>query len=62
MRKEKIIIGTLILTIATTSVRFVGMFFRIYLANTIGRKEWVLSIFFFFFLMVTLATWNQGSY
>jgi stage V sporulation protein B len=58
MKKEKIIIGTLILTIATTSVRFVGMFFRIYLANTIGSEgiglyQLILS---FYFLMVTLAT------
>ena len=58
MRKEKIIIGTLILTIATTSVRFVGMFFRIYLANTIGSEGMGLYqlILSFFFLMVTLAT------
>ena len=58
MKKEKIIIGTLILTVATTSVRFVGMFFRIYLANTLGSEgiglyQLILSIFF---LMVTLAT------
>ena len=58
MKKEKIIIGTLILTIATTSVRFVGMFFRIYLANTIGSEgiglyQLVLS---FYFLMITFAT------
>jgi len=58
MKKEKIIIGTLMLTVATTSVRFVGMFFRIYLANTIGSEgiglyQLILS---FFFLMVTLAT------
>lgn len=58
MRKEKIIIGTLILTVATTTVRFVGMFFRIYLANTLGAEgiglyQLILS---FYFLMVTLAT------
>ena len=58
MKREKIIIGTLILTVATTSVRFVGMFFRIYLANTLGSEgiglyQLILSIFF---LMVTLAT------
>jgi len=58
MKREKIIIGTLILSIATTSVRFVGMFFRIYLANTIGSEgiglyQLILS---FYFLMVTLAT------
>ena len=58
MKKEKIIIGTLILTVATTSVRFVGMFFRIYLANTLGAEgiglyQLILS---FYFLMVTLAT------
>lgn len=58
MKKEKIIIGTLILTVATTSVRLVGMFFRIYLANTLGAEgiglyQLILS---FYFLMVTLAT------
>jgi stage V sporulation protein B len=58
MKKRKIIIGTLILTVATTSVRFVGMFFRIYLANTLGAEgiglyQLILS---FYFLMVTLAT------
>ena len=58
MKREKIIIGTLILTVATTSVRFVGMFFRIYLANTLGAEgiglyQLVLS---FYFLAVTLAT------
>ncbi|MDD2397504.1 MAG: polysaccharide biosynthesis protein [Tissierellia bacterium] len=58
MKREKIIIGTLILTVATTSVRLVGMFFRIYLANTLGSEgiglyQLILSIFF---LMVTLAT------
>lgn len=58
MKKEKIILGTLILTVATTSVRFVGMFFRIYLANTLGAEgiglyQLILS---FYFLTVTLAT------
>lgn len=58
MKRKKIIIGTLILTVATTSVRFVGMFFRIYLANTLGAEgiglyQLILS---FYFLMVTLAT------
>ena len=58
MKKRKIIIGTLILTVATTSVRFVGMFFRIYLANTLGAEgiglyQLILS---FYFLMITLAT------
>ncbi len=58
MKREKIIIGTLILTVATTSVRFVGMFFRIYLANTIGSEGMGLYqlILSFYFLMVTLAT------
>lgn len=58
MRKEKIIIGTLILTAATGSVRFVGMFFRIYLANTLGAEGMGLYqlILSFYFLMVTLAT------
>lgn len=58
MRKESIILGTLILTVATTIVRVVGMVFRIYLANTLGAEgiglyQLVLSIYF---LMVTLAT------
>lgn len=58
MKRKKIIIGTLILTVATTSVRFVGMFFRIYLANTLGAEgiglyQLILS---FYFLMITLAT------
>lgn len=58
MRKESIIIGTLILTVATTVVRVVGMLFRIYLANTLGAEgiglyQLILSIYF---LMVTLAT------
>ncbi|HAQ42197.1 MAG TPA: hypothetical protein DCM73_16135 [Clostridiales bacterium] len=58
MKKESIIVGTLILTAATTIVRVVGMLFRIYLANTLGAEgiglyQLVLS---FYFLMVTLAT------
>lgn len=58
MRKESIILGTLILTVATTIVRVVGMLFRIYLANTLGAEgiglyQLILSIYM---LMVTLAT------
>lgn len=58
MRKESIIVGTLILTVATTIVRVVGMLFRIYLANVLGAEgiglyQLILSIYF---LMVTLAT------
>ena len=58
MKRKKIIIGTLILTVATASVRFVGMFFRIYLANTLGAEGMGLYqlILSFYFLMVTLAT------
>ena len=58
MKRGKILIGTLILTIAITSVRFVGMFFRIYLAKTIGPEGMGLYqlILSFYFLMVTLAT------
>ncbi len=58
MKKRKIIMGTLILTLATASVRFVGMFFRIYLANTIGAEGMGLYqlILSFYFLMLTLAT------
>lgn len=58
MKKQNIILGTLILTIATTIVRFVGFFFRIYLANVLGSEgiglyQLILS---FYMLMVTLAT------
>lgn len=58
MRRESIIWGTLILTVATTIVRIVGMLFRIYLANTLGAEgiglyQLILSIYM---LMVTLAT------
>lgn len=58
MKKEGIIIGTLILTVATTIIRVVGMFFRIYLANVLGAEgmglyQLILSIYF---LMITLAT------
>ncbi len=58
MRKESIILGTLILTVATTIVRVVGMLFRIYLANVLGAEgiglyQLILSIYM---LMVTLAT------
>lgn len=58
MRKESIIIGTLILTVATTIVRVVGMLFRIYIANALGSEgiglyQLILSMYM---LMVTLAT------
>lgn len=58
MKKESIILGTLILTVATTIVRVVGMLFRIYLANTLGAEgiglyQLILSIYF---LMITIAT------
>lgn len=58
MKKESIIFGTLVLTVATTIVRVVGMLFRIYLANTLGAEglglyQLILSMYF---LMITLAT------
>lgn len=58
MKKENIIIGTLILTAATTLTRLIGFVFRIYLANTMGAEgmglyQLTLS---FYMLMVTLAT------
>lgn len=58
MKKEKLIVGTLVLTAATTIVRIVGMAFRIYLANMLGAVgmglyQLILSVYF---LMVTLAT------
>jgi stage V sporulation protein B len=58
MRTKNIIVGTLILTAATTIVRVVGMLFRIYLANTLGAEgiglyQLILTIYM---LMVTFAT------
>ena len=58
MKKESIIVGTLILTVATTIVRVVGMLFRIYLANVLGAEgiglyQLILTIYL---AMVTLAT------
>lgn len=58
MRKKTIVVATLILTLATTIIRIVGMIFRIYLANVLGAEgiglyQLILS---FYFLMVTLAT------
>ena len=58
MKKDGIILGTLVLTVATTIVRIVGMLFRIYLANILGAEgmgvfQLILS---FYLLMVTLAT------
>lgn len=58
MKKDGIILGTLVLTAATTIVRIVGMLFRIYLANILGAEgiglyQLILS---FYLLMVTLAT------
>jgi len=58
MKKNGIIIGTLVLTVATTIVRIVGMLFRIYLANTLGSEGMGLYqlILSFYMLMVTFAT------
>lgn len=58
MKKDGIIFGTLVLTVATTIVRIVGMLFRIYLANILGAEgmgvfQLILS---YYLLMVTLAT------
>lgn len=58
MKKENLIVGTLVLTFATTIVRIVGMIFRIYLANILGAQgmgiyQLILSVYF---MMVTLAT------
>lgn len=58
MKKDGIILGTLVLTVTTTIVRIVGMLFRIYLANILGAEgiglyQLILS---FYLLMVTLAT------
>lgn len=58
MKKENLILGTLILTVATTITRIVGFAFRIYLANVLGAEgiglyQLILS---FYMLMVTLST------
>jgi len=58
MKKENLIIGTLILTVATTLTRIVGFAFRIYLANVLGAEgiglyQLILS---FYMLMITLST------
>ncbi|MFA9424522.1 MAG: oligosaccharide flippase family protein, partial [Sedimentibacter sp.] len=58
MKKNDIILGTIILTATTTIIRVVGMAFRIYIANILGAEgiglyQLILSIYF---LMVTLAT------
>ncbi len=58
MKKENIIIGTLILTVATTITRLIGFIFRIYLANVLGAEGMGLFqlIISFYILMITLAT------
>lgn len=58
MKKENLIIGTLILTVATTLTRIVGFVFRIYLANVLGAEGMGLYqlILSFYLLMVTLTT------
>ncbi len=58
MKKENLILGTLILTVATTITRIVGFVFRIYLANVLGAEGIGLFqlIISFYILMVTLST------
>ncbi len=58
MKKENLILGTLILTVATTITRIVGFIFRIYLANVLGAEGMGLYqlILSFYILMVTLST------
>lgn len=57
MKKKNLVIGTIILTIATTLTRLIGFIFRIYLSNVLGAEgiglyQLILS---FYFLMVTLS-------
>lgn len=56
--KKNLISSTIILTISTVLIRFIGFAFRIYLANTIGAEGMGLYqlILSFYILMVTLAT------
>ncbi|MBP1926380.1 stage V sporulation protein B [Sedimentibacter acidaminivorans] len=58
MKKENLILGTLILTVATTITRIIGFIFRIYLANVLGAEGIGLFqlIISFYILMVTLST------
>jgi len=58
MRKENLILGTLILTVATTITRIIGFIFRIYLANKLGAEGMGLFqlILSFYILMVTIST------
>lgn len=58
MKKKNLIIGTLILTVATTLTRIIGFAFRIYLANVLGAEgiglyQLILS---FYILMITIST------
>lgn len=58
MKKQNLIIGTLILTVATTLTRSIGFLFRIYLANVLGAEGMGLYqlILSFYMLMITLST------
>lgn len=58
MRKNSIVLGTLILTFSITITRLIGFIFRIYLANSLGSEgmglhQLILSVYGF---MATIAT------